>query len=61
MGDYAEGGLVKPGERSSDTYTALFAIGFSGVFQVFFYCHDDFLIGEECRDRGAGTTEVPDG
>ena len=53
---------MEPAERSSDTYTALFATGFSGGgFQVFFWYHDGFLIGEECRDRGGGTTKVPDG
>ena len=55
MDNCAEVGLVEPAERSSDTYTALFATGFSEFFQVFFWYHDDFLIGEECRDRGAGT------
>ena len=61
MGMWAEVGLVEPAEQSSDTYRALFATGFSGGFQVFFWYHDDFLIGEECRNRGAGTTYVPDG
>ena len=52
---------MEPLERSSDTYTASFAIGFSGCFQVFFWCHEGFLVGEECKDRGTGTMYVPDG
>ena len=47
--------------QSSDTYTTLFAIWFFGDFQVFFWCHEGFLIGEECKDRGAGRNYVPDG
>ena len=36
MGNCAEVGLVEPGEQSSDTYTDVFATGFSGGFFKFF-------------------------
>lgn len=37
-------------------------LGFLDIFKFFSGCHEGFLIGEgECKDRGAGTTYVPDG
>ena len=52
----AEVALVEPVERSSDTYTALFATGFFWVFFKFFsdvtrvFCKG----GEECKVEGQG-------
>ena len=55
MKRYAEVAQVEPVERSSDTYTALFATGFFEYFQVFFLMSRRFSVREgksaKVRDR----------
>ena len=51
----AERAQAEPVERSSDTYTALFATGFFGVFSSFFLMSRRFSVREgksaKVRDR----------